>query len=150
MIKEEDPLTYQIIGIAYYVKRVAGPGLWEAAYDKCLCIALRNRGFKVRPQAPLFLEFEGERLMGYRCDLIVNDEVIVEVKCVDAIVDEHKRQVLNYLHLAKLERGLILNFQEPKLVNGIRRVSTKAHILSKLMKHERESIIDDFANESGN
>ncbi len=143
-MKEQDPLTYSIIGAVFEVKRKAGPGLFEIAYERCLEKELTKRGHVVERQKELMLSYDGELIAAYRCDLVVDDAVIVEVKCVEQLVEEHKSQLLNYIHLAKLDRGLLVNFKATNMLKGIRRVSTKRHIIDSLLRHEREEILEDF------
>lgn len=92
------------------VHSILGPGLLESAYDACLAHELRKRGFHVDMQVGLPVVYEGEKLdLGYRLDLLVEDLVIVEVKCVEAIHPVREAQLLSYLRLSKKNVGLLIN-----------------------------------------
>jgi GxxExxY protein len=117
---EEDERTRRIIGAAIEVHRHLGPGLLESAYEECLCHELHLRGIPFLRQVPLPVEYKGVKLdCGYRLDLLVDDAVIVELKCVDAILPIHEAQLLTYLRLAGKRVGLIINFNVPVLRKGI-------------------------------
>jgi GxxExxY protein len=107
-------LTRQIIGHAYAVMNELGVGFLESVYHKAFEIALRSGGFEVQIEAPLNVSFRGHSVGNFRVDLIVEQKVIVEVKVAEAIVGEHKAQVINYLCASGLLVGLILNFAERK------------------------------------
>jgi len=113
-------LTEQIIGAAIEVHRAVGPGLLESAYESCLCRELALRGLAVRRQVPLPVVHKGETVeCGYRMDLLVNDEVVVELKCVDALAPVHTAQLLSYLRLSGKRVSLLMNFHVPVLKDGI-------------------------------
>jgi GxxExxY protein len=118
---EEDERTRRIIGAAIVeVHRHLGPGLLESAYEECLCHELHLRGIPFLRQVPLPVEYKGVKLdCGYRLDLLVDEAVIVELKCVDAILPIHEAQLLTYLRLAGKRVGLIINFNVPVLKKGI-------------------------------
>ena len=116
-------LTYSILGAAYKIHSELGPGLLESAYEHCLAYELKESGLFVEIQKPLPLTYKEVRLdCGYRLDLFVNNEIVVEVKSADAIHDLHLSQTLTYLKLLKKEIGLIINFNVKNLKNGIKRV----------------------------
>jgi len=120
---KKDELTREIIGAAIEVHRALGPGLLESAYELCLGRELQNRGLPVLRQVQLPVCYKGIRLdAGYRIDLMVDGEVIVELKCVDKILPIHEAQLLTYLKLAKKKRGLLLNFNVPVMRQGIKRM----------------------------
>lgn len=105
------------------VHSILGPGLLESAYDACLSHELRKRGFHVDTQVGLPVVYEGEKLdLGYRIDLLVENLVIVEVKCVEAIHPVHEAQLLSYLRLSKKNVGLLINFHVAHLKDGIKRM----------------------------
>ena len=100
-----------IVSSAMKVHSILGPGLLESAYDACLAHELRKRGFRVDTQVGLPVIYEGEKLdLGYRIDLLVENLVIVEVKCVEAIHPVHGAQLLSYLRLSGKNVGLLINF----------------------------------------
>ena len=121
-MKEEDKLTAAIIKAAIEVHKTLGPGLLESAYEKCLAHELTLDKFKVQRQVQLPIQYKGlEIKQGFRLDLVVNDEVIVELKSVDYILDVHKAQVLTYLQLSKYKKALLINFNVRLLKDGLKR-----------------------------
>ena len=105
------------------VHSALGPGLLESAYHACLLHELRKQGLTVASQVGLPVVYDGEKIdLGYRIDLIVNDHVIVEVKCVDAINPVHQAQILSYMRLSGRQVGLLINFHVVHLRDGIRRM----------------------------
>jgi GxxExxY protein len=120
---EKDPLTGEIIGAAIEVHRELGPGILESAYQECLCYELATRGLSVERQVTLPVVYKTIKLdIGYRPDLIVENQVIVELKCVEKLIPIHDAQVLTYLRLSGLQRGLLINFQSQPLMKGIKRI----------------------------
>ena len=116
-------ITRQIIGAAMRVHTLLGPGLLESAYEACLIRELRKRGFGVQSQVGLPVIYDGEKIeIGYRIDLIVDDQVIVEIKCVEAINPVHRSQLLSYMRLSGKRVGLLINFHVEHLRDGIRRM----------------------------
>lgn len=112
-----------IISGAMKVHTALGPGLLESAYEACLLHELQVAGLRVSSQVPFPLVYNGLKLeVGYRLDLLVEDLVIVEIKCVEAIAPVHKAQLLSYLRLNGKSLGLIINFHVERLKDGIRRV----------------------------
>ena len=112
-------LTEQIIGAAIEVHRALGPGLLESAYEECSCHELHLRGLQFLRQVPLPVEYKGVKLdCGYRLDLVVDDSVVLELKCVEHVMPVHEAQLLTYLKLTGKRVGLILNFNVPTLVRG--------------------------------
>ena len=115
-------VTEHVIGAAIEVHKHLGPGLLESAYEECLCHELRLRGVPFERQRPLPIEYKGVKLdCGYRLDLLVTGEVVVEVKAVTIIQGIHEAQLLSYLKLGGWKIGLLLNFNVPVLRDGIRR-----------------------------
>lgn len=115
-------LTGEIIGAAIEVHRHLGPGLLESAYRRCLMQELFLRGISFKQELPLPLVYKGIRLdSGYRLDLLVDDAVVVETKSVESLVKIHEAQLLTYLRLGGWTVGLLINFNEEVLKNGIRR-----------------------------
>ncbi len=119
----QQELTEQVIAAAIEVHRYLGPGLLESAYEECLCRELSLRKVPFERQKPLPLEYKGVKLdCGYRIDLLVDKLVIIELKCVDKINPVHEAQLLTYLKLAEVKVGLIMNFHQPKLTEGLKRL----------------------------
>lgn len=116
-------ITEKIIGAAIDVHRALGPGLLESAYEACLFFELSDRGLKVEQQKPLSIIYREVRLdCAYRLDLLVEDEVIVEIKSVERILPIHEAQLISYLKLSNLSLGLLINFNVKILKHGIRRL----------------------------
>jgi GxxExxY protein len=121
--RESDPLTHSIIGAAIEVHRGLGPGLLESAYEACLLYELRLRGIKANAQQPLPVYYKDVRLdCGYRLDLVVEGQVIVELKSVKELAAIHEAQLLSYLKLSDCRKGLIINFNVKMLKDGIKRL----------------------------
>ncbi len=122
--KEElDQITQSVIGAAIQVHQTLGPGLLESAYEACLGFDLVELGFKIDKQKPLPLVYKTMVLdCAYRVDLLVEDKVIVEVKAVDQLMPIHQAQVLSYLKISGCKIGLLINFNERLLKNGIQRI----------------------------
>lgn len=129
---QRDTLTEQIIGAAIEVHRALGPGLLESAYEVCLCDELQRRDVNFRRQVELPVEYKGRRLdCGYRVDIIVASSVLIELKSIERIERIHEAQLLTYLRLSGLTRGLLINFNVPMLKDGIvRRVLNHSDPLS--------------------
>ena len=118
---KHDPVVGEIIAGAIKVHRALGPGLLENAYERCLDYELEKRGLRIERQVPVPLIYEGVRLdCGYRLDLVIDGDVIVELKCVDALAPIHTAQVLTYLRLADARHALLMNFNCPTLREGLR------------------------------
>ncbi len=114
-----EDLTGKIIGSAVEVHRVLGPGLLESAYKECLCHEFNLREIAFQRQVPLPVEYKGVKLdCGYRLDLIVQDAVILEPKCIEHLLPVHDAQLLTYLKLTRKRVGLIINFNVAALVRG--------------------------------
>lgn len=115
--------TEQIIGAAIKVHRRLGPGLLESAYEACVFYELEQLGFYVQRQKAVPLIYESVKLeCGFRADLVVNGEVVVEIKCKDAIHPVDQAQLLSYLRLLDLRVGLLINFHVVALKDGIKRM----------------------------
>ncbi|HQW91686.1 MAG: GxxExxY protein [Chitinophagaceae bacterium] len=116
-------LTYKVIGAAYKVHRVLGPGLLENAYKECLYYLLARDGIFVEKEKSLPLIFEEVKLeAGYRIDLFVENKVVVEIKAVESFTDVHMAQVLTYMKLSGSAIGLLLNFNVADMKKGIKRM----------------------------
>jgi len=116
-------ITETIIGVAINIHRELGPGLLESAYEVCMVYDLAHAGLKVEQQKPLPVVYRGVRLeCAYRLDLVVEDEVIVEIKSVEKLLPIHQVQLMSYLKLFDYKVGLLINFNVKVLKNGIKRV----------------------------
>jgi len=121
--EDKSSLTSKIIGAAIEVHRGLGPGLLESAYEACLIYELRLKRLKVEHQKPLPIFYKDVMLdCGYRLDLVVEDQVIVEIKSVSSIAALHEAQLLSYLKMSDYKIGLLINFNVKLLKEGIRRM----------------------------
>lgn len=116
-------LSYQIIGAAYKVHRELGPGLLESTYEVCLEYQLSLAGLAVERQKILPVIYDSVQLdTGYRIDLLVESQIILEIKAVEEIIPVHKAQLMTYLKLSGLKLGLLLNFNVSDMKKGINRI----------------------------
>ena len=120
---ELNKITEKIIGCAIEVHKNLGPGLLESSYVACLNYELVNAGLDVKQQLGLPLVYKEIQLeLGYRLDLLVDGQVVVEIKSVETLKEVHISQVLTYLKLSKASVGLLMNFNVPKLTDGLKRL----------------------------
>jgi len=118
-----DDLTNRIIGHAIEVHKNLGPGLLESAYEACLCHEFSDAGIDFKRQVPITVDYKGEKVdCAFRADLIVEDEVLLELKASDRLHQIHEAQLLTYLKLSGLKKGLLMNFNTTLLKNGIKRM----------------------------
>ena len=116
-------ITETIIGVAINIHRALGQGLLESAYEVCMVYDLIQVGMKVEQQKPLPVVYRGVKLeCGYRLDLMIENEVVVEIKSIDKLLPIHKAQLMSYLKLADCKVGLLINFNVELLKDGIQRV----------------------------
>jgi GxxExxY protein len=116
-------LTELIIGCAIKVHKALGPGLLESAYQECLYFELSKEGLVVEKEKSLPIVYEEVKLdCGYRIDLLVENQIVIEIKSVDELADIHLAQTLTYLKLSKNRLGLLINFNVVLLKDGIKRV----------------------------
>lgn len=121
-MKTEDELTGLIIGAAIEVHRELGPGLLESVYQTCLVMELEDLGLDVKTEIPMPVVYKGTKLdQGYRIDILVNDEVVIELKTVEKLTDVHTAQILTCMRLGGYPKGLLMNFNVKLLKNGIQR-----------------------------
>ena len=119
----ENELSYKIIGVALELHKNIGPGLLESAYENALAHDLREIGIQVVQQVPMpFIYKEIKMDVGYRLDLIVENKIIIEVKSLENLAPVHYSQLLTYLKLSGLKLGLLINFNNKVLKEGIHRV----------------------------
>lgn len=121
-------ITGSIIGAAIKVHQALGPGLLESAYRACLAFELRKQGLFVEEEKPIPLVYEDVKLdCGFRADLIVEKQVVVECKAKERLHPVEKAQVLSHLRLLGIHVGLLINFHELVLKNGIQRIVNNFH-----------------------
>ncbi|MBI2295280.1 MAG: GxxExxY protein [Betaproteobacteria bacterium] len=120
---QRDPLTEKIVGAAIEVHRALGPGLLESAYEECLCFELSQLGLRYRRQVDLPITYKSVKLdCGFRIDIVVEEQVVLELKTVEKLLPVHEAQLLTYLRLSGMRTGLLLNFNVSVLKHGIRRM----------------------------
>ena len=118
-----DQISHGIIGAAIEVHRHLGPGMLESAYEACLVFEIKRLGMKVEEQKPLAVVYKEVKLdCGYRLDLVVEDEIIVEIKAIEKLLPIHDAQLLSYLRLTRKKVGLLMNFHVPVLKDGLKRI----------------------------
>lgn len=116
-------LTHDVIGSAMEVHTALGPGLLESAYQACLCYNLSKNGIAFEKEKPMPVVFDEVHLnCGYRIDILVERELVIEIKSVERFTDVHLAQVLTYMKLGNFRTGLLVNFNVAHLKDGIRRV----------------------------
>jgi len=120
-------LSSKIIKAAINVHNALGPGLLESVYKACLAIELGEMGLIVKTEVPIPIIFRGQKItdQGFQIDLLVEDLIVVELKSVDQVKDVHKKQLLTYLKLTRKPLGLLINFNEVLLKDGITRIINK-------------------------
>ena len=118
-----DELTHAILGSAIEVHRILGPGLLESIYEEALCEELGQRGIPFRRQVAVDVWYKDQVIKGQRLDLLVNEEVIVEIKSLSVMPEYVTAQALSYLKATGLKRALIINFGQKTLIKGVRRIS---------------------------
>jgi GxxExxY protein len=120
----ENELSNLIIGCAIEVHRTLGPGFLESVYENCLLYELEENGIYVERQVELPIEYKDKNLeVGYKIDLLVENKVIIELKSVKEIQPIHVAQLMTYLKLSDKKLGLLINFNEVKLVDGLKRIA---------------------------
>ncbi len=120
--EQKDPLTEKIIGCAIEVHRTLGPGLLEQTYEAALCIELQLAGLKFQRQLVVPVTYKHQPIGDYRLDLVIEDSVIAEIKSVERFDPIFEAQLLTYLKITGLKRGLLLNFNSRLLKDGIKRM----------------------------
>jgi GxxExxY protein len=119
--REFSELSHRIIGCAIEVHRIVGPGLLESTYQQCLAHELKLNGIGFTLEHPLPVEYKGLHLdCGYRIDVLVENQIILELKSVEEIKGIHQAQLLTYLRLSGIKQGFLINFNVERLVDGLR------------------------------
>lgn len=121
---ETNDITGIIVDECIKVHKDLGPGLFESVYEEVLCFRLSvRRNLKIERQVGIPVIYEGIKLdLGFRADLIVEKEIIVEIKSIESLAAVHHKQLLTYLKLTSLKVGLLINFNEALLKNGLKRI----------------------------
>jgi len=111
------------VNAAFAVHTELGPGLLEAAYESCFAYELELRGIKYQRQLPVPLNYKGKLIeVGFRADMILEGKLLIELKAVEQVIPVHKAQVITYLKILKLPLGLLINFNEVLIKDGIQRI----------------------------
>ena len=119
-----DLFAKDVVDAAYKIHTKLGPGLLESAYEACLAYELTKRGYQVERQKPQPVIYDGLEIeVGYRLDILVNGEVILELKSVEQVLPIHHAQLMTYVKLSGKTLGLLINFNVPVIKQGIRRVA---------------------------
>src|SRR5690606_34755719 len=119
----ENEISRKIIGAAIEVHKQLGPGLLESSYEVCLAYELRQHGLSVQTQVALPVVYKEVKLnAGYKIDILVENQVIIELKAVAALADIHTAQLLTYLRLKNLKLGLLINFNSVRVIDGVKRI----------------------------
>ncbi len=127
--KSVTELGYKIIGCAIEVHKEIGPGLLEAIHEDCLFAELQSNGFEVKKQVKLPVFYKGKRLnKTYRVDLIVDNIIILELKVLEYILPVHRAQLLSYMKLAQIPKGILINFHTDNITK------TGIHLVNELFK----------------
>ena len=122
----ENEISSKIIGAAIEVHKQLGPGLLESTYETCLAYELKELGLDVKQQLSLPIIYKDIKLdAGYRIDLLIENKIIVEIKSSELLIDVYTAQLLTYLKLKDLKLGLLINFNNVKLINGLKRIVNK-------------------------
>jgi GxxExxY protein len=122
----EDEIGRHVVDVALKIHRSVGPGLLETVYEVILAYELRRRGLQVERQIPIPVTYEGLKFEeGFRIDLLVEDSVILELKCVERLNNAHKKQLLTYLRLGDKRLGYLLNFGAILMRDGIVRTANR-------------------------
>jgi len=121
MKKEFSELSNKVIGAAIEVHKSLGPGLLESAYQNCLAHELKLCSIKFEAECPLPVEYKGFRMdCGYRVDLLIEDQIILELKSVEILQGIHEAQLLTYMKLANIKHGFLINFNVQLLKDGLK------------------------------
>ena len=119
----ENKIATEIVDTCFKIHTNLGAGLFESVYEEILCFELQERGFIVARQKAIPVIWKELKMeIGFRADLIINNKVIIEIKSVEHILPVHKKQILTYLKLTNLKLGLLVNFNEALIKNGITRI----------------------------
>jgi GxxExxY protein len=123
---ETNEITKTIIGAAIEVHRTLGPGLMESTYEACLFYELDQMGLYVERQVELPVRYKKVSLnVGYKIDLLVENQVIIELKSVKELLPVHTAQIITYLKISNTSKGLLMNFNVAKLIDGVKRISNE-------------------------
>ena len=116
-------MAKQVLDICFDIHRNLGPGLYESVYEEIMCFELLNRGVIFERQKIIPVEWKGKRMnLGFKTDLILEGKLIVELKSIEFLLPVHHKQLITYLKLTNIKLGLLINFKEALLKDGIKRI----------------------------
>jgi len=119
----ENEIAALVVNTSFMIHRELGPGLFESVYEEVLAYELENQGLEVERQKTIDIEWDGIKLgAGFKADIIVNNKVILELKSVEKVQPIHQKQLQSYLRLTGLKLGLLINFNERLIKDGIQRM----------------------------
>ncbi len=119
----ENELSRIVVDVAYHVHFRLGPGLMESVYEEIMCHELRKRGLLVERQKPVPVYWDDLKMdIGFRADLVIDNKLIIELKSVEELNAVHFKQLLTYLKVSDMKLGLLINFNEQRIRDGISRV----------------------------
>lgn len=123
MSRHENHVSKAIIDCAFKIHKMYGPGLLENFYEEVLCMELIDQNLKVEKQKPISVFHEGKKVeIAYRIDLLVEDQIIVELKAIERTLPIHRAQLMSYLRLSEKKIGLLINFNSLLLKDGLERI----------------------------
>ncbi len=115
-------LSEKVIGLCVEIHRNLGPGLLESAYEECLCYELSKAGIQFERQKPVSVKYKEVNLdCGFRIDVLVDQQLIVELKSVEKVLPIHEAQIITYLKISDIRVGLLINFNSVILIKGLKR-----------------------------
>ncbi|MCC6680417.1 MAG: GxxExxY protein [Phycisphaeraceae bacterium] len=139
MNEKLNKLTEAVIGAAIEVHRVLGPGFLESTYEKALSIELSHRGIRHVCQQPVQLSYKGQAIGEGKLDLLVDDQLVIELKTIEQFAPIHTAQVISYLKATGLGLGLLINFNVTVLKDGIRRVVLSSSVSSASLRFKTDT-----------
>lgn len=119
--EQTEELIRNIIGAAIEVHRELGPGYLEKVYEQAMVLELNRRGISCATQVPVAVYYKGEKIHGQVLDIVVEGKVVLELKSVESLLPIHESQIISYLKSTELSAGILINFKEKLVKNGIRR-----------------------------
>lgn len=121
-----DALAREAVDCGLKVHKDIGPGLFESVYEAVMADLLTRRGFSVKRQVAVAFEYEGRTFEeAFRIDLLVENQLVIEVKSTERVASVHAKQLLTYLRIMKLPVGLLMNFSQPRFIDGLQRIANR-------------------------
>jgi GxxExxY protein len=120
--QRQNQLSHEVIGAAIEVHKIVGSGYLESAYEEALCVELEIRGIPFKRQYAVDLTYKGHKIGQGKLDILIDDQLVIELKAVEDLAPIHEAQVISYLKMTRLPLGLLLNFNVTAMKDGIKRV----------------------------